>query len=498
MLVGDGNLIIPDLDDYGVPAEQGQFLRRLGRIPISPNLAVGRAVIEGTVQHVDDVLADGPSPDQVAQQIQRAFGFRTFLAVPMRREGATIGVVVAWRTEPRPFTATQIALVRTFADQAVIAIENVRLFKELQASNRELTTALDKQTATAEILHVISGSPNDVQPVFNAIVENATRLCCATVGHLFQFDGELLSLVAQYNSTPEMDEAIQRFYPMRPSRGQVSGRAILSGTVVQIPDVFTDPEYRPDVAVAVGWRSRIGVPLLREGCPIGVIVINRTDPGLFADSHIELLRTFADQAVIAIENVRLFKELEAKNRALTEAHAQVSQALEQQTATSEILRVIASSPTDLQPVMDAVAENAARLCGATDATIRRIEGDTLRLVARFGSIPLGAPDVIPISRNYPSGLSVIERQSIHIDDILPRLGTEFPRLEGRTVLATPLLREGVPIGAILIRRTEVQPFTDAQIGLLQTFADQAVIAIENVRLFKELQASNRDLTQALD
>jgi two-component system NtrC family sensor kinase len=226
--------------------------------------------------------------------------------------------------------------------------------------------------------------------------------------------------------------------------------------------------------------------MLRDGPPIGVLGVVRATAGLFSDKQIALLQTFADQAVIAIENVRLFTE--------------IKEALERQTATSEILRVISSSSTDLQPVMDAVAENAARLCGATDATIRRIEGDTLRLVARFGSIPFVAPEVIPVSVTIRPD-SVIERRTIHIEDILPRLETEFPTIsrELRTVLATPLLRERVPIGAIVIRRAEMQPFTEAQIALLQTFADQAVIAIENVRLFTELQEKNRaQVTEALE
>jgi len=189
----------------------------------------------------------------------------------------------------------------------------------------------------------------------------------------------------------------------------------------------------------------------------------------------------------------LERKVEARTRELTES-------LEQQTATAEILRVISSSPTDLQPVMDAVAENAARVCGATDASIRRIEGDTLRLVARFGSIPIGAPDVIPLDRDYPTGRSVIERRTVHIEDLLSLPETEFPRIsrDARTSLITPLMREGVPIGAILIRRVEMQPFTDKQIELLKTFADQAVIAIENVRLFQELQTRTRELARSVD
>jgi GAF domain-containing protein len=217
----------------------------------------------------------------------------------------------------------------------------------------------------------------------------------------------------------------------------------------------------------------------------------------FTPAQIKLLETFADQAVIAIENVRLFHELEARNRDLTEA-------LEQQTATSDILRVIASSPTDIQPVLDVVAKNAARLCEAKDAVISRVDGDVSQRVAIYGSIPVPATSA-RITRGHPMGRAVIDRQTVHIYDLAAAVETEFPESRSRqsvtgarTVLATPLLREGVPIGAIFIRRTEVRPFTDKQIALLRTFADQAVIAIENVRLFQELQARARELVRSVE
>jgi signal transduction histidine kinase len=287
------------------PADQGI-------VPLTRETVGGRTVVDGQPIHV----ADLPSATEEFPVGSRLARGRTVLSVPLLRDGVAIGAIYLRRTEVQTFTDSQIELLKTFADQAVIAIENVRLFKELEARNRELTEALEQQTATAEILSVISSSPTDVQPVFNAIVESATRLSGAGVGHLFRFDGELLHLVAQHNSIPGYDEMLERLYPMPPSLGQASGRAILSRTVVQIPDVLTDSEYRPDLALAGSWRSRLGVPLLREGSPIGVIVIERTEPGLFADSHIELLKTFADQAVIAIENARLFKELQVANREL--------------------------------------------------------------------------------------------------------------------------------------------------------------------------------------
>src|SRR5262249_24545773 len=238
----------------------------------------------------------------------------------------------------------------------------------------------------------------------------------------------------------------------------------------------------------------------REGDPIGVIMVARPEPGPFSNNEIELLKTFADQAVIAVENVRLFTELQEKNQALTQAHAQVTESLEQQTATSEILRVISSSPTDMQPVLAAIAERAARLCGADDVKIHLVDGDTLRLVAQLGPIP--AVEARPITPTRHIGRAVLERRTIHIHDMQAVL-EEFPdaaafvRAFGtRTSLATPLVREGAAIGVIQIRRLEVAPFSAKQIALLETFADQAVIAIENVRLFTELQEKNQALTKA--
>jgi signal transduction histidine kinase len=315
---------------------------------------------------------------------------------------------------------------------------------------------------------------------------------------VFNFDGDLVHLVAHHNVSEMWLEGVRKQYPMRPNRAHISGRAILSGSLVQIPDVALDHEYGSPLAIRQGFRSLLAVPILRSGAPIGSIVIYRKESGPFPDNEIELLKTFADQAVIAIENVRLFTELEARNRDLAET-------LEQQTATSEILKAISQSPTDIQPVLDAVAANAARVCGATDAIILRVEGADMRRVAHFGSIPLILPQIRPLTDRSVGGRAILDCQAIHVDDILdPDDARAYhdSAVSGdavwRTTLGVPLVREGVAIGAITIRRTEVRPFTDKQIKLLETFADQAVIAIENVRLFTELQTSNRELTTALD
>jgi signal transduction histidine kinase len=374
-----------------------------------------------------------------------------------------------------------------------------------QELETRLAEALEQQTATSEILRVISSSPTDVHPVFETIIRSAVQLSGARFGALYRFDGELLHLVGHHNQTAEALAALHRAYPMRPSRTQVSGRAILSRAIAEIPDVREDAEYQHDIAAQADWRSLLAVPMLRaDGSATGAIVIQRSEPGPFAAAHVELLKTFADQAVIAIENVRLFTELQEKNRALTEAHAQVTEALDQQMATAEVLRIISTSPTELQPVLEVVVKSAARFCGADDAIILRLDGENLRAAAHHGPIPVDFGVPVPCVRGTVGGRSVLERRAVHVADLQAE-AEEFPegsafakRLGARTTLGVPLLREEAAIGTIQLRRAEANPFTDKQIELLKTFADQAVIAIENVRLFKELQASNRDLTTALD
>ncbi len=479
---------------YGTSSELTNYFAQ-HPVPLGPGSVSGRAAAQRQPVHIHDVLAE---PGYQFGEAANLEGWRTVLAVPMLTEGALLGTITIWKTRVEPFTEMQIALVGTFADQAVIAIENVRLFKELEARNRDLT-------ATSDILQVISSSPTDVQPVFDTIVRSAVTLCAGLYSGLLQFDGELLHHVAHHNFTPEALEELHRIFPARPMRAFLSGRAIIERAVVHIPDVELDPEWQHQtLSRAIGFRSGLFVPMLREGAPMGVIVVTRAGPGPFSDNEIELLKTFADQAVIAIENVRLFTELQQKNEALTRAHAQVSEALDQQTATSEILRVISHSPTDVQPVLDAVAESAARLCGAVDAIIQRVDGDMIYRVAHFGAIT-SVSDVRPVTWATPSGRAIMERRTIHVDDILDEFAhgnyLEARALQQgsgfRTVLVVPLMREDAVIGIITIRRLEMRPFTGKQIALLQTFADQAVIAIENVRLFKELEARTAELTRSV-
>ena len=354
-----------------------------------------------------------------------------------------------------------------------------RRISDLQAA---LVQANDHEAATSEILRVISRSPTDIQPVFEAIVRSAAALCNAYFSAAFRFDGELLHIVAA-TEAPGMAN-VQRLYPRRPDRETFAGRVVLARAVVHVTDFESDPdvsEASRRAAADRGYRSMVGVPMLRHDDVIGVINVGKSQPGPFAEQQVALLQTFAEQAVIAIENARQFQEQEAGNRDLREA-------LEQQTATSEILRVISGSPTDVQPVLDAVAEAAARLCGANDTVIRRVDGDVLSLWAHYGSIPLPAfDDRFPLTPGRVIGRAILERRTIHVHDVT-ELQARGEYLEAqaivrevgyRTLLVVPLLREDLAIGAILIRRMEVRPFSEKQIKLLQTFAAQAVRILGN-------------------
>jgi len=476
---------------YGTSAEGRDAIRRVYPMPPSGAATSARAIRDCAIAHIPDVLADegyGIPESAIAS------GFRAALSVPMLREARAIGSITIGRAAPGEFSGAQIKLLCTFADQAVIAIENVRLFKELEARNRDLTEALEQQTATSEILRVISSSQTDVQPVFDTIVRSAVKLCDGLFSALFRFDGELLHFVSQYNFTPEALESERRVFPAPPNRGQGAARAILERAVVHIPDVDADLEYRQHaVARAIGFRSGLFVPMLREGAPVGVIMVARAAPGPFSDSEIELLKTFADQAVIAIENVRLFKELEARNRDLT--------------ATSEILQVISRSPTDVQPVFDRIADRAMRLCDAAIGAVFMFDGTLIHLNAVANVSPEGADalrQAFPLapSRASMAGRVILTGNVVEIPDVLS--DPEYQLIGAAQVaryrcnLGVPMLHQGRAIGVIIVTRPEPGTFLDEQIQLLRTFADQAVIAVENARLFKELEARTGELTQSVE
>jgi GAF domain-containing protein len=475
-----------------------EYLAR-ARIRPSPETTTRRAALERKTIHVADLLSD---PDYSPPEFQRKEKVRTVLSVPLLRQDTLVGVVTLWRREVRPFADRQVALVETFADQAVIAIENLRLFKELGTRNRDLTEALEQQTATSDILRVISRSQTNVQPVFDTIAKAALELCRASSANVFTYDGELVHLAAFVNVDQAYIEALRTFYPRPLGRDTAILRAIQTRSVVAIADVLEDKDYVPVIGVratAGRFRSVLAVPLMRDGHAIGGIAVGRAEPGAFPDTQVELLKTFADQAVIAIENVRLFTELEARNRDLTEA-------LEQQTATSEILRVISQSHTDAQPVFETIAAAALKLCRASSAHVVTFDGELVHLAALANLNP-GAADALrqifprPPSRDIGSTRAVLTGRVVAIPDALEdrEYAVQAAALAAgyRSVLAVPLIREGTPIGAIGVARHEPGPFPDKQVALLQTFADQAVIAIENVRLFTELEARTTELTQSV-
>ena len=454
--------------------------------PIAPGRHSGaaRAALERRTVHIPDVHAD---PDYT-WGAARVNPVRTVLAVPMLKGDALVGIIVIYTLEVKPFTGEQIALMQTFADQAVIAIENVRQFNELESRNRDLAEALDQQMATSEILRVISQSQRDLQPVFETIAAAALRLCGANSALVTTFDGKLIHLAAVANVNPEAAAAIHLNFPIPPGRSNANARAVMTCSVVAIPDVLDDAEYAVRAtALAGGFRSVLAVPLVREGNAIGAISVGRPEPGSFPDKQIELLHTFANQAVIAIANVRLFNELGARNHDLAVA-------LEQQAATSEILRVISASPTDVQPALDTVARLSARLCKSPFARVLLVDGDVLISRAHFAVDGGESGPVVPvlIKRTSITGRAVVDRATVHHADVVPLLDTEFPdarenaRLTGfRAVLAVPLLREGAAYGGIFLWRREPGLFSADQVALVETFARQVAISIENVRLFKE-------------
>jgi GAF domain-containing protein len=460
--------------------------------PLDDSTVSGRAILSKRVLQFAPVI-DNPAAPIASARHAREHAYNSMFSAPMIREDKVIGAIATARRDPIAFDDKQVALIKSFAAQAVIAIENARLLNELRES-------LQQQTATADVLKVISRAAFDLQTVLDTLVESATRVCNGDHAGLTMREGDVYRYVATYALANEFFTFL-RNRTLAPGRDSIAGRTALEGKIVHVADLAADPEYRMPEAVTVGKiRTTLGVPLLRDGVVIGTFTVNRQRVEPFTERQIELVQTFADQAVIAIENARLLNELR--------------ESLEQQTATSDVLRVISSSTGDLQPVFDAMLTNATRLCDASYGMMWLRESDSqMRVAARHGNLPEAFLDQWPIGRVFRPSPSlptarVFETrkpvQVVHLKedrsyfdhDPLAMAGLEVAGI--RTLISVPMLKEGEVVGTLNVYRREVRPFSEKQIELVKNFAAQAVIAIENARLLNELRQRTDDLTESLE
>jgi signal transduction histidine kinase len=457
-----------------------------------------RAILTRGMVHMPDILED---PEYTYHDTARKASFRSVLSVPMMREGEPIGTITVYRDIARAFPDDQIELLKTFADQAVIAIENVRLFNELEARNRDLTEALEHQTATSDILRVISQSQTDVQPVFESIAASVQKLCEADASNVFTFDGKLIHLAAFRNANPDQWQRLaSEMFPAEPGRTHVITRVILTSDVVMIPDVLEDSDFEnKPKALAGGFRSVVGVPLLRDGKPIGGIVVGRTTPGRFPDTQVALLQTFADQAVIAIENVRLFNELEART-------AQLTRSVRELRALGDVGQAV-SSTLELEMVLSTIVVRATELTGMDGGSIYEYDEEHgefhLHTTHRLPDELVATLRETPIRKNEGAlGRMAATREPVQITDILDerayqsRTREALVRLGFRSILAVPLTRDNQLIGGLAVNRKTAGAFDPQVIELLKTFAAQSAIAIQNARLFREIEIKSRELETA--
>ncbi|MFL5088440.1 MAG: GAF domain-containing protein, partial [Xanthobacteraceae bacterium] len=452
---------------------------------------VGRTLLEGRTIQIPDVLAD---PEYTSAKSQQLGGYRAVLGVPMLREGAAMGVFMIARRAPQPFTDKQIELVTTFADQAVIAIENVRLFDEVQARTRELQQSLEYQTAISDVLNVISRSPSDIQLVLDTIARTAQRLCQSEHAYIFRLDGGRYRLLAAKDAEAERVQHLKE-NPIARDRGSVLGRAALERRTVHIPDVTTDPEYTLSmIGDRRGYRTVLGVPLLRDQVVIGVIVLTRHVVQPFTDKQIELVTTFADQALIAIENARLFDEVQARTRELT-------QSVEELRALGDVTQAVTST-LDLQTVLDTIVAKATQLSG-TEAGVIYVFDEPNRQFQLRAAYGMTADMIAVIEEHHADFSEAVRaatqrREPDQVADLQAssRANELVMRLGYRARLVVPLLAPDQIVGALVVRRKAPGEFSQSTVELLQTFAAQSVLAIQNARLFSEIEEKSRQLEMA--
>ncbi len=468
--------------------------------PISRGTFAGRAVVDRKTLHVRDMAVAVRREYKELASRQRATGLRTVLATPLLRDGVPLGVISIRRMKVRPFTAKQIALLKTFADQAAIAIEKARLAQELEARNRDLTEALEQQTTTAEILRVIAASPTDIQPVLDVVADSAARLCEAEDTLILRVEGDTLRVVAHHGPVPIVSTDTEGF---QFSRGSVSGRAIIDRQTIHVHDLQAESEREFPVGVALarqaGHRTTLATPLLRKGTPIGAVLLRRRQVYPFTSRQIDLIKTFADQAVIAIENVRLFQELQARTREL-------GQSVEELKALGEVSQAV-SSTLDLETVLTTIVARADQISGTDGGAIyeydEAAEGFRLRASQKLEEELLEVLRFTPIRMGEGAvGRAGVARQPVQIPDILEegaytgRLREVAERAGYRALLAVPLLREDRLVGALVLRRRVPGSFPQESVNLLQTFATQSVLAIQNARLFREIADKSQQLEAA--